>query len=137
MSRKALLLVFVATALWSQEFRATLTGRVIDAQNASVPNAKITATLTATGARSETSTGPDGLYTIPFLPPGDYRVEAEASGFKRYVRENFQVSTGERIGLDIQLQLGQVTETVNVTSEAPLLETTTATMGQVITSSQV
>ena len=137
LSKSALLFTLVSASVWAQEFRATLTGRVIDAQNAAVPSARITATLISTGAKSETSTGADGLYTIPFLPPGDYRITAEASGFKRYVRDKFQVSTGERIGLDIPLELGQVSETVNVSADAPLLETTTATMGQVITSSQV
>ena len=61
----------------------------------------------------------------------------EAPGFKRYVQQNFQVDAGERVGLDIELQLGQISETVTVTAEAPMLDTTTATAGQVISSSQV
>ena len=124
-------------ALFAQEFRATITGRVTDPQNAAVAAARITATLLTTGAKSVTTTGADGLYTIPFLTPGLYRIEAEAPGFKRYVRNNFEASTGERSGLDIQVEIGQVTETMIVTAEASVLETTTATMGQVIGSSQV
>jgi Carboxypeptidase regulatory-like domain/TonB dependent receptor len=127
----------LAQALFGQEFRATITGRITDAQSSAVPGAKVIATLLATGAKSETTTGTDGLYTIPFLTPGAYRVEAEAQGFKRYVRENFEAATGERAGLDIQLEVGAVTDTVNVSAESSLLETTTATMGQVIGSSQV
>jgi hypothetical protein len=120
-----------------QEFRGTITGRVTDAQAASVPNAKISATLLATGGRSQTSTGTDGLYTIPFLAPGTYKLEVEASGFKRYVRDGVEVTAGERVGLDIELSLGQLTETISVTADAPMLDTTSATAGQVINSAQV
>jgi Carboxypeptidase regulatory-like domain len=134
---KFVLCCFICAAAWSQEFRATITGRVVDAQNAAVVNTKITATQIATGAKSETDSGADGTYTIPFLPPGTYRIEAQSPGFKHYVRGGLEVSTGERLGLDIHLELGQITETVNVTAEAPLLETATATTGQVIRSSQV
>src|SRR5205085_1812610 len=118
--------------MMAQEFRGTITGRVTDAQKAAIPNAKISATLLATGSKSETTTGVDGLYTIPFLAPGEYRVEAEATGFKRYVRGGMNVSAGERIGLDVELSIGAVSESINVTAEAPLLETTTASAGQVI-----
>ncbi len=98
---------------------------------------RISVTLVSTGSRSNTTTGPDGLYTIPFLAPGAYRVEAEAQGFKKYVREGVELSAGERQGLDIKLEIGQISETVSVTADAPLLESTTATAGQVITSAQV
>ena len=70
-------LVFLP-ALAAQEFRGTITGRIIDSQSAAVPNARVTAVLSSTGAQSVTASGPDGLFTIPFLAPGSYRVEAEA-----------------------------------------------------------
>ncbi len=123
--------------LCAQEFRGTVTGRVVDVQSAAVPNTKIVAILVATGAQSVTSTGLDGLFTIPFLSPGTYRLEAEAPGFKKYIRENLGVSAGERVGVDIQLSLGQQTETITVSADAPMLDTTTATAGQVINSAQV
>ena len=126
----------LACALFGQEFRATITGRVTDAQNAAVPGVKVVATLLTTGAKSETATGPDGLYTIPFLTPGAYRVEAEAPGFKRYLRE-IDAPAGERVAVDIPLEIGQLNETVKVTAEASLLESTTATVGQVIGSTEV
>jgi hypothetical protein len=128
------LLALIAPA---QEFRGTITGRVTDAQQASVPNAKIQVTLLSTGARSNTTSGTEGLYTIPFLAPGTYKMEVEASGFKRYVREGLEVAAGERLGLDIEMAIGQLTETVSVTAEAPILDTTSATAGQVIGSGQV
>ncbi|MBV9084413.1 MAG: TonB-dependent receptor [Acidobacteriaceae bacterium] len=130
-------LCLIALAGWGQEFRATITGRVTDPQNAIVPGVRITAVQTETGAKSDTVSDSQGQYTIPFLPPGMYTISAEAPGFKRYEREKFNVSSGERIGLDIKLELGQTSETVNVTAEAPLLETATASTGQVISSRQV
>lgn len=132
-----LLTLTLLPAGFAQEFRGTITGRVVDGQSAAVPNAKIIAVLVATGAQSVTNSGPDGQFTIPFLAPGSYRVEADAAGFKKYVRENLGVSAGERIAVDIQLALGQQTETITVSADAPMLDTTTATAGQVINSDQV
>ena len=125
------------TVLWSQEFRGTITGRVSDAQEAVVPNAKIIATNVNTGARSETVAGHDGQYTIPFLPPGEYRVTAESPGFKKYIREGFSVGAGEREALDIKLEIVQVSDSVTITAESPLLETATASAGQVISGRSV
>ena len=73
-------LCLLAASAFAQEFRGTITGRVTDSQNAAVPLAKITATLVSTSSRSTTTTSTDGLYTIPFLAPGTYRIEAEAPG---------------------------------------------------------
>ncbi len=123
--------------LLAQEFRGTVTGRVVDAQSAAVPNARIVAVLVATGGQSVTNSGLDGLFTIPFLSPGTYRLEADAPGFKKYIRENLAVDAGERMAVDIQLQVGQQTESVTVTADASMLDTTTATAGQVINSDQV
>ncbi|HEY1339167.1 MAG TPA: carboxypeptidase-like regulatory domain-containing protein, partial [Bryobacteraceae bacterium] len=140
MPRSTALLVvslFAASAALSQEYRATLTGRVLDAQGAVMPSVAVTAVNQSTGAKSETVSGPDGVYTIPFLPPGQYTVTAQAQGFKQYRRENLQLSTGERVGVDIPLELGTTTEAVTVTAEAPLLSTETATVGQVIGTHEV
>src|SRR5260370_38922467 len=106
---KLVLCCLICAAAWSREFSSSITGAVVDAQGAVVPNTKITAVLITTGGRSETTSGPDGLYTIPFLIPGIYRVEAQAPGFKHYVRERVEASTGERIGLDIRLDVGDIT----------------------------
>jgi hypothetical protein len=128
----------LASALaFAQEYRGTITGRVLDAQQAAVPGAKIVVTLANTGAKSETTSGGDGSYTIPFLTPGTYKISAEAAGFKRYVRDNFNVGSGERESVDITLEVGQVSESVNVTAETPLLETATASAGQVISGRSV
>jgi len=140
--QRRMFVVFLATCMmaipgFAQEFRGTITGRVTDEQSASIPNAKVVATLLTTGGKSQTVTGSDGLYTIPFLAPGIYKLEAEASGFKRYVRDGVEVNAGDRVGIDIGLALGQLNETITVTAETTMLDTTSATAGQVINSSQV
>ncbi len=121
----------------AQEYRSTITGRVVDSQNAVIPGVKIVAVQTTTGAKFDTTSASDGQYSLPFLPPGIYEIGAEANGFKRYVRDNFTVSAGERLALDISLEVGALSETVSVTAEAPVLTTETATIGQVIGSRQV
>ncbi len=73
------LTLILLPGIYAQEFRGTVTGRVVDVQSAAVPNAKIIAVLVATGAQSVTNTGLDGQFTIPFLSPGTYRVEADAA----------------------------------------------------------
>ncbi|MEO8028888.1 MAG: TonB-dependent receptor, partial [Bryobacteraceae bacterium] len=72
-----------------------------------------------------------------FLSPGTYKIAAEAPGFKRYLRDNFNVGSGQRESVDISLEVGQVSESVDVTAESPLLETATASAGQVISGRSV
>lgn len=139
MSRPCLTVLLALSALiaCAQEFRGTLSGRITDQTGAVIQDARATAVLVSTGARSETKTGVEGQFTLPFLAPGTYRIEIQASGFKHYVRTNFSIGAGEHPELDVQLELGASTDTVSVSAEAPLLETTSATMGQVISSRQV
>src|SRR6266542_1466063 len=90
------LIAACASILSAQEFRGTITGQITDPQGAAIAGAKIVATLVATGARSETVSTVEGRFTIPFLSPGEYRVEIQVSGFKRYVRDKFSVGSGEK-----------------------------------------
>src|SRR5882672_12619654 len=92
---------------------------------------------TATGARFESKTREAGQYSIPFLPPGQYELSAEASGFKKYIRQDVRVSTNERLQIDIALEIGNLSDVVTVTAEAPMLQAGTASVGQVITTNQV
>jgi hypothetical protein len=132
-----ILAVLCGVPAQGQEFRSTITGRVIDAQQAVVPGVKVLCTNAETGAKFETVTGADGGYTVPFLPPGLYNVAAEAAGFKAYLRKGIEVTANARMQLDIALEVGQFTESVTVTSEAPMLEAATASTGQVINIRQV
>ncbi len=130
-------LCLVAGFASAQEFRATISGRVIDPQDAAIAGAKVVATQIGTEAKFETTSAADGGYTLPFLAPGSYRLTAESTGFKRYVRENLAVGANERLAIAIPMEVGAATETVNVTSEAPVLQSSSASIGQVISSTQI
>jgi len=132
----ATLLLFAATCR-GQEFRATISGRVIDAQSSAVPSVKISVVQIGTQAKFEAVSDHEGLYTIPFLPPATYRLTAEAAGFKRYVRDNLAAGANERLGIDVQMEVGAVSETISVIADAAVLQTTTASTGQLISSAQI
>ena len=85
----------VSLAVFSQDFRATLTGRVIDGAGAAVPNAKVKATNAATGETREATTDSQGNYHIPSLTPAGYSVKAEAQGFKTAVKEGLQLNVNQ------------------------------------------
>src|SRR5262249_44535375 len=131
------LLVLSATALYPQEFRGTLAGVITDPQGSVVPGAKIRATQLETGSKNEAAADSEGRYTLPFLTPGSYKLEIDAPGFKRTVREGLRIGANERVAADITLEIGQAAETVTVSAEAPLLTTSTASTGQVINQQQV
>lgn len=133
----ALAMAACASVVFAQEFRGTLSGRLTDPQDSVIPNVKIEVTEIATGSKRTTVSGADGLYTVPFLAPGLYRVSVESPGFKRFVDEGVQVSTNERVSLDIRLEVGQVQESIQVTAETPILQTATASTGSVIGTRQI
>ena len=110
----------------------SIQGLVSDQQGAAVPGATITATNTATGVVTTTKTDSSGNYGIPFLPPGSYRVSVEAASFATSVNSNVVLAAAETQRLDFALQISQVKQQIEVTSEAPMLETaTTAVQGSV------
>lgn len=127
----------IATGLFAQEFRSTLTGRVTDPSGAAIPNAKVVAVKTETQGKFETVATADGLYTIPFLPPGMYQLRAEAPGFRSYVQSGITVAADMHVAQDIRLTIGDTTQAVTVTADAAPLESVTASAGQAITTHEV
>ncbi len=127
-------LCLLASGLLAQEFRATITGRVIDPSGAAVPNVAIRAVNAATNETSNAKSDASGAYTIPFLRPGQYKLTATAQGFKVYNRESLTIQVSQIAGIDITLEVGAVTDTVNVTGEAAILETQTASRSGVVNS---
>jgi len=111
---------------------ATLVGTVSDSTGAVIAGAKVRAVNTSNSFLAENVSSPEGSYYIPYLQPGTYRITVEAAGFKRYVREGIVLRTGEMPRLDIPLEIGAVTESINITGAPPLLETETSTSGQVL-----
>lgn len=128
----AVLLCLVALPMAAQDPRGSIIGRITDGSGAIVPGVAVRAENTETGVSAVTTTNDSGRYNIPYIIAGKYKVTAELTGFKRFVRDNVQVRVGESTELLIGMELGQVTESVEVTGTTPLLETTSPSLGQVI-----
>jgi len=119
--------------LAAQVSTAELAGSVTDQSGAAVPSAKVTLTNAETNiVVREMSTGADGSYVITLVPPGLYMVSVEAPGFRKLAQSGVTLQTNQRVRLDLSLQVGQVTETVEVTASAPLLESQSSSLGRVI-----
>ncbi|MBI3681521.1 MAG: TonB-dependent receptor [Acidobacteria bacterium] len=132
------LFLFAILGFWighpcaAQNSYGRVTGRVVDSTGAVVSGASVRMTQTETGITAATATNAEGLFDIPNLLPGPYRLQAEIEGFKRHDRSGLEVRVGDLLSLNVSLELGSVSETVTVNAEAPLLETTSASMGQVV-----
>jgi hypothetical protein len=131
------LLLLLPSLVPAQESRATLTGIVRDGSGSAVPNAAIAVRNVDTGEETRGASTGQGVYTIPFLRPGNYTITVEAPGFKRYSREGVQLQVAQTAQINVALELGAVTETVQVTAEAPLLDTAKADRGGVINTQQL
>jgi hypothetical protein len=130
---RGLLLALLSTiAVWAQD-TSTLTGTVTDSSGAVVADAQVTATNIANNFETQTTTNSEGLYRIPFLRPGDYRVRITAPGFKSFLRDNIELRVGATLPINAIMELGALTESVQVSAAAPLLETETSTTGTVVT----
>jgi hypothetical protein len=121
----------------AQENTATITGQAIDASGAAVPGARISARNIQTGLERQTLTSETGNYTIPLLPVGSYEVSAEKDGFKRNVQTGIVLQVDQRARVDVQLQVGAASESVQVTAEVPLTQTETSSVGSVIDNQKV
>jgi hypothetical protein len=126
------LLSLVSAALAQTTGTATLVGTVTDNTGAVVPGATVTVVNIETQFVYNGQTSPEGSYYVPNINPGTYRLTLEAQGFKRYVREGVTLRTSEQPRIDVQLEVGTVTESINVTGAAPLLETETTSTGQIL-----
>jgi outer membrane receptor protein involved in Fe transport len=113
---------------------ATIVGQVVDPQGAVVPNAKVTATNTATGIGRTVSTTSTGNYVIPNLPPGTYTVKVSAKGFSEGETKDITLNVGDQRDLGIKLGVAGSTEQIEVTTEAPLIETTKTDVSTSVTS---
>jgi len=113
----------LAASVHSQAITATLLGTVQDVSGAVVPNATVSVTETATGVNRRTASNQEGIYVIPYLSPGTYRVEIEAAGFKKVVRDRVELRATISTRVDATVEPGQVSEIVDVTAETPLLQT--------------
>ncbi len=127
----------IAAPLWGQTNSGSLQGTVTDPSGAALAGATVTARNMDTGLAITTVTTEAGLYSVPNLPPGRYAVSVDAPSLKKYTQEGVTVATGTAISLDIQMQLGPVSENVTVTADASQLQTATSDMGATVQSTLV
>src|SRR3954471_15738107 len=135
MSKLFLLFAFsfaVVFPLHGQVATAELSGTVTDSTGAAVPNAKVIATNVATNIERSTVTGSTGNYIVPLLQPGEYVLSVEASGFRKLVQRGISLQINQQAQIDVTLQLGQVTEEISVTAQAPLLQSEASNLGTVV-----
>ncbi len=131
--RRFSLFAVIAVLVSGQAFQGSLRGRVADSKDAVIPLAKVTMIEDATSVASSTLTNDQGEYSFPVVNPGTYTLQVEAPGFKKLDQKGIVISTQTAIVQDAKLELGQVSETVNVEAESsPLLETAEASTGQLL-----
>ncbi len=126
------LLVVLSAPLSGQDPRGSLIGTITDPTAAAAPGVSVEATNQSTGVTVTTTSNDRGRFVLPYLLAGFYTVSAEAEGFKRFSREDVQVRIGEVTELAIRLELGSVSETIEVTAATPVLDTSTPSLGQVL-----
>lgn len=130
-------LLLSASLLYSQGNTGSILGTVTDPSASVIPKATITITNKRTGVKAETTSDSAGNYLFNFLQPGEYRVDAEVSGFKHFVRDNISLEMTRQLRIDVALETGQVTESVSVVAQTPLLETETGALSTTIENRQV
>ena len=123
--------------LMAQSFKATVTGQVVDSTGAVVPNATVTISETATNQSQTVTTGEDGNYNFTQLTPGAYTLKVEASNFKTLNQTGIVLETSQTLRFNLPLEAGNISEQVNITAEAPAINTETSSKGEVITPRQV
>ncbi len=121
----------------SQALNGQIEGTVTDANGATIPNAAITATNIETGTERQVTSDENGVYRVPLLPLGTYRVSAEAPNFKRLVREGITLVTGQTATVALALDAGQVSEVVTVSGDSPIADPGKTDLGRVMNEIEV
>src|SRR5260370_1345662 len=122
---------------YAQVAGATLTGTVKDSSGAVIPNAQVAITDVATGVTRTVSPGSAGLYTAPNLSPGIYEIRVTATGFSTQLQKSVTLTVGAQQVLDFTMQVGQMSQTVEVTTEAPTVELTSSTLSATVNSTTI
>ena len=130
------LILSVPLLLLSQTTTGAVLGNITDPTGSAVANASVSLTDLATQQTRKESTDTQGNYTFPLVAPGRYKISVAVAGFEQYNRE-FPLDIDQKARIDVQLSVGQVSESVNVSGQPVLLETDTSSLGQVITNRQV
>ncbi|HWK31989.1 MAG TPA: TonB-dependent receptor [Terriglobales bacterium] len=128
-SRALFLFLFLCAVTFAQTYQGRILGTVTDSSGAVVAGAKVTITNPDTGLTRSLTTTDAGDYVAPALPPGNYQVTVEAPNFKRYEQKGIRLEVAKDVRIDAKLTAGGASESVTVTSDAPLVETTNNTLG--------
>ncbi len=137
--KRAGLLIFMwmSVAVFAQETRSTLTGRVTDSTGAIIPHAQIVVINTASGAKTNLFSNSAGEYTVPFLAPGPYKIAVTSAGFKSFLHTGINLQTQQTITENVVLAAGSADQSITVSADAALVDTATASTGQVLTSDEL
>ncbi|MBI3684100.1 MAG: TonB-dependent receptor [Acidobacteria bacterium] len=133
--RSGILTLLTAAALAGQT--AQITGKVEDPTGAAVPQADVKVAHTGTGIVSSVRTNAEGQYVVPLLQPGDYRIVAQKEGFRTLTRSGIRLQVDQVARVDLKLEVGSITESVQVTAEASPVDQETSALGQVIGNKQI
>src|SRR5215469_9257825 len=125
------------SAAWAQEVTAAITGKISDPSAAAIAGAAVTARDTERGTVWKTVTNMEGTYNLPRLPIGTYELRVEATGFQTILRPPFHLELNQTARLDFTMMLGQVSQTLEVTSVTPLLQTETTQVSSVMQASAI
>src|SRR5215469_6793906 len=126
-----------ASACPAQSNLASISGIVTDPQSAVVPGANVAAVDAQTGVETRVATNAAGFYNLQNLAIGSYNLSVEHPGFRKYLRGQITLTTGEQLGLDIKLELGSTGQEVTITSQAPLIESRTSDIADLIESKSI
>ncbi len=127
-----LLVCMISAPLFGQLDSGTISGRVTDASGALVPNAQVVVVNTETNFTSDTQSNAEGLYRVPSLRPGPYRVTVSGAGFKNYVRDGIELRVADNVEVNAALEVGGASESIRVTAEAAQLQTETSSAGALL-----
>jgi hypothetical protein len=127
----------LAAPLRAQSITGAIVGTVTDQSDAAVANVKLTATEVTSNAATETVSDARGMYSFPALRSGVYRIEAEATGFRKLSQPNIEVRVNDRLEINLRMVLGAVSESIEVTAAPPLVETQTGSIGNVIENTKI
>ena len=129
--------LFCAMAARSQTATGTIVGTVTDSSGAAVASAKVTVTNASTNAKIEVITNAEGDFTAPLLPPGSYSVAVSAAGFKAFEQTGIRLQVQQQARVDVVLQVGALSESVQVTADAAVVEATTSSVGKVVDNKRI
>lgn len=130
-------ILLVATMAASGQITGAITGAILDSSGLTIPKVPVVIRNADTGAERRLTSDANGRYLAEALPVGTYEIAVSAPGFKQAVRSGVQLSVAERVAVDFRLEVGQITESVSVTAEAPLVRTETGDVSYLVDRKQI